>query len=129
MEEMAPGIENTLYVAASFVPLFVSICQAIAVNFVNYLNNITWSLTRDQWNHIVIFPFKHNTQEVSTVVVEMSFIVRLNPVVYSHRIAEKDKSPANQIRVIFITKLFSPSNLELLKILKYLYFLSSLSKI
>ena len=65
--------------------------------------------------HVPIATFENDTQEVCAVVVEKSVIITLNPVMNSHGIPKKDKRPPDQVRIIRVSKFFSPSNLKITK--------------
>ena len=73
-------------------------------------------MIRGNWNNIIIFAFKDNTEQICTMIMIESFIVRFNPMMYSHRITKKYKSPTYKVWVICITQFFCPTYLKLFKL-------------
>jgi hypothetical protein len=65
--------------------------------------------------HVPVVPLENDAQQVCTMVVKVAVIIRLNPVMDSHRIAEKEESPPHKVGAFWYSKFFGPSNLKQLK--------------
>ena len=51
------------------------------------------------------------------MIMKIPVIIRFDPMVYSHRISKQNESPSDQVWIIWIAKLFSPSYLKILEFL------------